>query len=141
MPGTKKDGFIDSNKLKEWYEEMKIECTNKDRLEVGLTYFGHVLFHAPKDKNGFWIDKTVAEILNSNETIQDGYKNEAFNSVGVVNCDENGTAYLQKRDEYRQKAEDTELAGYYNLATALREVAQSFELDAEHMKETYYDYH
>lgn len=118
---------------------MKKVCKEKDRLEVGLSCFGNVLFYSPKDKKGFWIDKSVANILNGNDIIMDGFKNKAFNSVGVVNWDENGTDYLRKRDEYRQKAEQTELEGYYNFATALREIAQNFEFHANHMKDTFYD--
>lgn len=140
VPGTKDDGFIDKKVFNNWYEDMKKASADKDRLEVGLSCFGHVLFYSPKDHNGFWIDKTVAEILNSNETVRDGYKNEAFNSIGVVNWDENGTDYQKKRDEYQQKAQDTELAGYYNFATSLREVAHNFDFHAEHMKDTYQDF-
>lgn len=139
VPGTEKNGFIDEKKLNSWYEEMKKVCKEKDRLEVGLSCFGNVLFYSPKDKKGFWIDKSVANILNGNDIIMDGFKNKAFNSVGVVNWDENGTDYLRKRDEYRQKAEQTELEGYYNFATALREIAQNFEFHANHMKDTFYD--
>lgn len=140
VPGTKEDGYIDSSKLKIWYENMKDICEKIDRLEVGTSCFGKVLFYSPKDKSGFWIDKTVAEIINDNEIIREGYKTEALNSVGVVNCDENVTAYNKKRDEYKEKAETTELAGYYNFATALREIAHNFEFHAEHMKDTYRDF-
>lgn len=139
VPGTNDDGYVDSNKLKIWYENMKEVCKEKDRLEVGLSYFGKVLFHSPKDKSGFWIDKTVADIINNNEIIRNGYKTEAFNSVGVVNWDENGTEYCEKRDEYKERAKTTELAGYYNFATSLREISSNFEFHAERMKDTYND--
>lgn len=120
---------------------MKEKCKEKDRFEVGLSCFGHVLFYSPKSKNGFWIDKNVAEILNDNDNdiIRKGFKNEAFNSVGIVNWDENGLDYLKKRDEYRVKAEDTELEGYYNFATALREISDNFEFHAEHMSDSFDD--
>ena len=75
---------------------MKKASTDKDRFEVGLSCFGNVLFYSPKDKSGFWIDKTVAKIINDNEIVRNGFKNEAFNSVGVVNCDENGSDYLKR---------------------------------------------
>lgn len=140
VPGTDIDGYINSNKLKRWYENMKNICKKIDRLEIGLSYFGRVLFYSPKDKECFWIDKTVAEIINNNETIRNGYKKEAFNSVGVVNCDENGTAYNKKSDEYKERAIITELAGYYNFATALREISHNFKFHAEYMKDTYKDF-
>lgn len=137
VPGTNNNGCIESKILKKWYKDMKKICSEKDRLEVGLTYFGHVLFYSPKDKSNFWIDKTVAEILNGNDIIRKGYEIQAFNSVGVVNWDENGTDYKNKSDEYKKKAEDTELAGYYNFATTLRMIANSFEFECNYMKDTY----
>lgn len=140
VPGTNEFGFIDEKSLKKWYKDMKKICANKDRLEVGISCFGNVLFYSPKDKSGFWIDKTVAKILNGDEIARSGYKNEAFNSVGVVNWDENGSEYFSKRDEYYEKANDTEVAGYYNFATALREIAHNFEFHADHMKDTYHDF-
>ena len=140
VPGTNDSGYIESNKLKAWYESMKTICKEIDRLEVGLSCFGKVLFYSPKDISGFWIDKTVADIINNNEIIREGYKLEAFNSIGVVNWDENGTAYINKRDEYKEKAEKTELKGYYNFAIALREIANNFDFHAERMKETYNDF-
>lgn len=137
VPGTNDCGKIESRKLKEWYKDMKKICAEKDRLEVGLTYFGHVLFYASEDKSDFWIDKTVAEILNGDEIIRKGYEIQALNSVGVVNWDKNGTDYKNKSDEYRKKAEDTELAGYYNFATTLRLIASNFEFESDYMKDTY----
>ncbi|HIQ90428.1 MAG TPA: putative DNA binding domain-containing protein [Candidatus Coprosoma intestinipullorum] len=140
VPGTNDDGYINSVKLKEWYEEMQNICNKKDRLEVGLLYFGKVLFYSPEDKSHFWIDKTVAEILNNNETIRRGYTNEAFNSIGIIKWDEKGSEYLKYCNEYKKKAEDTEIAGYYNFAMALRDVADNFNRQAEYVKDRYHDF-
>ena len=137
VPGTTDDGYIDSKELKRWYKDMQKVCEEKDRLEVGLYCFGKVLFYSPKDKSDFWIDKTVAEILNENDVVVNGYKNEAFNSVGIVTWDEKGTAYINKRNEYKKKAEDTEMAGYYNFARALRDIANNFEFHANRMKDDF----
>ena len=52
---------------------------------------------------------------------------------------ENGTEYCEKRDEYKERAKTTELAGYYNFATSLREISSNFEFHAERMKDTYND--
>ena len=34
---------------------------------ISLLHFGQVLFYASKDKDGSWIDKSVAELLNRDE--------------------------------------------------------------------------
>ncbi len=139
IPGTKSDGYIDHSFLKQWYNDMKMICSEIDRLEVGLLCFGKLLFSSPKDKSGFWIDKAVARIIEENMTVRRGYETEAFNSVGVINWDENGTAYLQKKDEYEKKANNTDLEGYHKFATSLRGISKNFDFHAEHMKDTYYD--
>lgn len=140
VPGSKEDGSIDSKLLNKWYEDMQEICNKKDRLEVGLSYFGHVLFYASEDKSGFWINKDVSDILNKNKIVRSGYKNQAFNSVGVVNYDKDGSDYMRKYDEYKEKAEKTELNGYYNFATALREIAENFKFHAERMQDSYDDF-
>lgn len=137
VPGIKDDGYIDSEHLLKWYDDMKKICSEIDRLEAGLSCFGKVLFYTPKSKDNFWIDKTVAGILNTDDIARRSYETEAFNSVGIVNWDEHGTAYMEKYDEYKKKANDTEVAGYYNFASALREIADNFKFHAEHMKDTY----
>ena len=56
---------------------------------------------------------------------------------------QNEDVYFQSteaRNEYYEKANDTEVAGYYNFATALREIAHNFEFHADHMKDTYHDF-
>lgn len=139
VPGSREDGSINTKILKKWYTDMQTICKAKDRLEVGLYYFGQVLFYASEDKSGFWINKAVANILNENQKVRDGYKIQAFNSVGVVNYDKEGSDFMKKYNEYKEKAEKAELNGYYNFATALREVAENFKFDAERMQDSYED--
>ena len=138
VPGTKEDGSIDSIKLNEWFEEMKKIATERDRLEVSLLHFGQVLFYAPKGNDDSWIDENVAEILNQDdsEKIRRGYSLQAFNSVGVVNVDSEGTAWLDLEKEWNEKAEKTNVK-YFRFIKTLRDIAQNFHEQAQYMKDHY----
>ena len=117
---------------------MKKIAIEKDRLEICLLHFGQVLFYASKDKDGSWIDKSVAELLNRDdaEKIRRGYSVQAFNSVGVVNVDSEGTAWLNLEKEWNERAENTD-AKYFRFVKTLRDIAQDFHEQAKYMKDHY----
>lgn len=135
------DGIIDKEKLNNWYKQMVAICSESDRLEVGLSNFGKVLYHSPKDKDGFWIDKNVAEILNDDnaDTIRQGFHTEAFNSLGVINYDPEGTVFENLSKEYEEKANLADKEGFYRLAKEMRNLADTYKYEAEHTREHYYD--
>lgn len=141
VPGLDNDS-VDKKKLNNWYKEMVDICTKSDRLEVGLSNFGKVLFYSPKDNDGFWINKNVAEILNKEDAdiIRDGFRIEAFNSLGIINYDSEGSAYEIKAEEYYQKADDADKEGYYRLAKEMRKLADNFKYEAEYTREHYFDF-
>lgn len=141
VPGTV-NGLIDKNKLNHWFLEMKKICIKSDRLELGLSNFGKVLYYSPQDKDGFWIDKNVAEILNQDDAdiIRCGFKTAAFNSIGVVNYDSEGNAYRNLAKKYQDKAETADKEGYYNLARTMRELSETFKHDAERTRDYYNDF-
>lgn len=140
VPGLE-NGRIDKEKLNMWYNQMVEICTKSDRLEVALSNFGKVLFHSPKDKDGFWIDKNVAEILNQEnaDIIRNGFHIEAYNSLGVVNCDPEGSVFESKVLEYNQKAEEADKEGFYRLAKEMRKLADTYKYEAENTREHYFD--
>ena len=140
VPGTDDKGFIDKAKLCTWFKKMKKLAEATDRLEVSLLNFGQVLYHSPKDKDDFWIDRNVAEILNEdgNETIRKGFSLEAYNSVGVVNLDREGTVWLNLEEKWKERANETERE-YFRFARTLRDLAKQYHEQAEYEK-NHYDY-
>lgn len=141
VPGLS-NGIIDKEKLNNWYDQMIDICKKSDRLEVGLSNFGKVLYHSPKDKSGFWIDKNVAEILNKNDAdiIRSGFHTEAFNSLGVINYDPEGSVFENLAKEYEEKAISADTEGFYRLAKEMRKLADTYKYEAEHTREHYYDF-
>lgn len=141
VPGLE-NGIINKKKLNIWYNQMVEICTKSDRLEVALSNFGKVLFHSPKDKDGFWIDKNVAEILNMEnaDIIRNGFHIEAYNSLGVINYDSEGSVFESKALEYNQKAEESDKEGFYRLAKEMRKLANTYKYEAENTRDHYFDY-
>lgn len=141
VPGLE-NGTINKEKLNLWYNKMIKICTKSDRLEVALSNFGKVLFHSPKDKSGFWIDKNVAEILNQEnaDIIRKGFYTEASNSLGVINYDPEGSVFENKSIEYNEKANLADKEGFYRLAKEMRKLADTYKYEAENIRDHYFDY-
>lgn len=138
IPGSDENGNIDTENLNKWFEEMKALAEKTDRVEVSFLTFGKVLYHAPADENGFWINRKVAEILNAeeNETIRRGFSSEAFNSVGVVTLDREGTVWINMAKSWEEKAKNTQLE-YFRFARMLKDLSTQFLAQAEYEKENY----
>ena len=131
-PGCREDGGYDSAALAVWLDAVKKECVNTGHLEVAMMIVGHALIHTPSDPDGLWIHRSAAAALNAKDAgdMRDGFRTELFNSRGVHGF----TAGHEERElaaKYRTQADAVETARYHRLATTLRELAESYEHDAE----------
>lgn len=138
VPGSNVAGEIDKEKLLNWFKKMKKLAIENDRLEVALISFGEVLFYAPNSIDGFWIDRTVAEILNQEDydEIRRGYALKAFNSVGVINVDKEGSEWTKLENKWKELAEVTELE-YFRFGKTLRDIANNFREQGEYQRSHY----
>lgn len=141
VPGTQKDGSFNENAFKEWMEEVIKKCTKSDRIEVALNEIGKVLIRSPVDNEGLWINKTIAEKLNDKdmEELRNGFRMGLFNSRGVHTVDPTGAPEKELAKKYRTQASDVEDEGFFRLATTLRKLAESYDLDAKRVASTYQD--
>jgi hypothetical protein len=132
-PGLGKDRVYDGNILKRWLDIVKKECTETGHLEIAMTMAGHVLIHVPADPDGLWIHHSAAEVLNAKDAgdMRDGFRTELYNSRGVHWVDPTGKPERELTARYRKQAEAVENAGYHRLATTLRELADTYEREAE----------
>jgi len=132
-PGLREDGSFDGGALNYWLESVKKKCLETGHLERALTMLGHVLTHVPPASDGLWIDRSAAAILNAKDAgdIRDGFRTERYNSRGVHSVDPTGQSERKIAEKYRNQAEAVEIAGYNRLATTLRELAASYEREAE----------
>ena len=65
------------------------------------------------------------------DDIRTGFQTELFNSRGVFWVDPQGGPERELATKYREQADEVEAHGYHRLATSLREVAASYEREAE----------
>ena len=97
-----------------------------------MSQLGQVLPYAPLDPDGLWIHRAVAEVLNARdgEQLRSGFTCELFNMRGTHGF----TGGQEEREiaaRYREKADAAESGGFHRLATSLRELAVSYQRDAE----------
>lgn len=132
-PGTKEDGTFDGEALTSWFDQVKAKCSELGHLAFAKEQVGKVLFSSPPDPSGLWLHKASAEILNAkdSEDVRSGYAVAIFDSRGVYFPDAEGRAEREYAVQYRKQAEELELAGYRRLADTLKEIAKSYDRQAE----------
>ena len=132
-PGSGKDGAFDGDALDNWLGKVKASCAESGHLDVALSKLGGVLIHAPADTDGLWIHHAAAKVLNAKdaEFIRNGYSTAWFNSRGVYGSDPTGKQERDLAESYCSKADAVNAHGYYRLADTLRELAKTYEREAE----------
>jgi hypothetical protein len=132
-PGSMKDGSFSGEALNTWLEHVKAVCAESGHLEIALTMVGHVLIYTPPDPDGLFIHHSVAAVLNAKgaEDMRDGFRTELFNSRGAHWVDPTGKPEKELSAKYRKQAEAVEKAGYHRLSSTLRELAASYDREAE----------
>jgi len=132
-PGTQQDGKFSEERFTEWLQRVKEVCTASGHLEVALINIGEVLIHAPPDPDGLWIHHAVATALNDREAcdMRDGYRTGVYNSRGAHMVDPTGKPERELAEQFRSKAEEVENAGFQRFAVTLRELADSYEREAQ----------
>jgi hypothetical protein len=131
-PGTQKDGSFVSTDLVNWIEKVKEESSASGHLEVAMTMLGHALTHVPKDPDGLWIHRGAADALNARDAgdIRDGFRVELYNSRGVHGFTA-GKAELDIALRYREQAAELDEEGFHRFAGTLKELAATYEREAE----------
>ena len=134
VPGIKADGLLDSDYLKKWVANVLNIAEKTNRVDSVRHYLGKMLFHSPATKEGLFIDKTIAELLNSDDKgdMLNGYFVEAIESRGVHTVDETGNVEFKLEEDYREKALAMEKEGFTRFANTLRAIARNYHDEALH---------
>lgn len=132
-PGTQRDGTFSERCFTEWLQKVKEISTESGHLEVTLINIGEVLIHAPADPDGLWIRRVVAAALNEREVdeMRDGYRTGIYNSRGAHIIDPTASPERELAEQFRNKAEEIENAGFQRFAVTLRELANSYDREAD----------
>ncbi len=132
-PGMLDDGSFSSEAFKNWANEVRLKTSESGHLEVALNHLGSVLFYTPPDLKSLWINLSVAEYLDEkeNDTVRRGFVSAIFNSRGVYTVDPSGEQEREIARIWKAKADELENEGFVRFATALKELANSYEREAE----------
>ena len=132
-PGMLDDGSFSDKELRRWYDEVKAKTIESGHFEVAMTHLGHVLYHAGSDPNGLWIQQSVAELLDEydNADIRKGFVSEVYNSRGAYWVDPSGNVEIEIAKKWKTNADDVEKIGLVRFASALKDVALSYEREAK----------
>jgi hypothetical protein len=121
-------------KVEEIQENTYIRISKESgHYSLAMQHIGNVLYYSPKDSTGLWIDKSVAEIIDGYDAdnIREGFTLQVFNSRGVYMVDPTGKNERELAEMWRQKADAVENEGYIRFASSLKELAKSYEREAE----------
>jgi len=134
-PGSQADGTYDGGALIHWLNAVKKECTETGHCEIAMTMLGHSLIHTPPDPDGLWIHRSAAKALNARdaEDMRNGFRAELYNSRGVHWGDPTGAPERALAAKYSRQAEAVEQAGYQRFAATLRDLAASYEREADYV--------
>jgi len=133
LPGIQKDGSFREALFISWLEQVKLKCEESGHLEIALTKIGEVLIYSPADASGLWINKTIAEAMNNKAAakIRNGYRIGLYNSRGVHSIDPNGIPEKKLAEQYQEKADSIENAGFHRIAATLRGISEEYNREAE----------
>lgn len=131
-PGSQRDGTYNGDKLLAWLENAKEICHKSGHLDIALTMIGQVLFNAPPDPNGFWINCSAANALNAKDTqkMRNGFQTAVVNSRGAYTCT-GGEEERRLADKYCIRAEETEARKFHRLAETFRAISAFYNGEAK----------
>jgi hypothetical protein len=135
IPGTQQDGSFSEERFTEWLQSVKEICSESGHLEVALVNIGEVLIHSPPDPDGLWIHRTIASALNDRKSavLRNGFRSATYNSRGVHWVDPTGNQERELAEQFRDKAEKLENAGFLRFAVKLKGLAEEYEIEAENV--------
>lgn len=135
-PGLRDDNSFASEEFIAWLDRVRELCDKSGHLEVAMIKVGEVLFYCPEDPGGLWINEDVAKQLNASDAgdMRDGFQTEVYNSRGVHTVDPTGQPEKELAQRWREKAEAIEQAGYARFGATLRQLADSYDREAERVQ-------
>ena len=84
IPGTDDDGTVDAEFLYRWCIDVRRQCSDLDRADVGDYHIGELLSHAPVDDEGRRPCGPVCEVMERIASchIERGFQAQVYNSRG-----------------------------------------------------------
>ncbi|EQD58574.1 hypothetical protein B1A_10741, partial [mine drainage metagenome] len=86
-----------------------------------------------RPERGVWVMEPVARALNGRdaEEMRNGFHTEVFNSRGAHLVNPTGKPERELAELWRQRAESVENVGFARFAATLKDLAKSYDRDAD----------
>lgn len=133
VPGLNEDGYINEQELNEWVSTLLYLAKECNRLSTVHNYIGQILFYSPKDRDGFWIDKNVAKILNDFKNIDmlRGYYSECISSRGTYVIDRTGIQESSLGNKWKERADKLRYENFHLFADEVDSIANFYYKEAK----------
>ena len=130
-PGVVLDGSFNKEACIKWIEDVKKLAEDAGYLDIAMSRVGQVFAYSPEDDD-LWINKTVAKILNAKDAdkMREGFIRKLYQFRGVHSSSK-GKEEHKLAEKYQQQANVLEDQGYSRFATAIRDLALSYEREAK----------
>ncbi|SMN01646.1 hypothetical protein SPONN_2743 [uncultured Candidatus Thioglobus sp.] len=138
IPGFVDDVFSEKD-FNNWLRLVKDKCKKSGRLDMALQIIGNTLIYTPKDKSELWINKTIAQALDSEDSkeMRIGFHTGIKNSRGVYTVNPTGEQEDELANKYQNQSNDLEQNGYINFAQTLKDVSNSYRNKADRTRNNY----
>lgn len=126
LPGGDKINDFNAERFKEWFQVMRKNAEETGHLDFAMHHLGKILTKVPKDDDGFWINKEVAEILNekNSDKLRNGLLSGFVNSTGTFTP---GVGFEERMaNEFHEKANAADKLGYRRLANCMRDTGDHY---------------
>jgi hypothetical protein len=131
IPGKESDA-IDYDKLLAWVQEVRKLGAEEDRVAITDLYIGHMLAHAPEDKDKAWPHVAVRKLIDdlTIEDIERGIMTERYNMRGVYSKSlyEGGKQEREIARQYKEWSQAT--SSFPTTSMMLNRIAEGYERDA-----------
>lgn len=132
-PGTRDDGSINPEALKEWVRQAREAARANGRGDIGDHIIGEVLTAAPKDGDGSWPTASVRDVIEQagSEHLDRGFVQGVYNSRGIVTkaIAEGGVQERQLSESYQGYAAMVR-DQWPRTAAVLQEIAEIYNSEA-----------
>ncbi|MFA6002821.1 MAG: hypothetical protein WC881_02005 [Elusimicrobiota bacterium] len=135
VPGTQKDGAVNTAELADWMKAAREKATVADRKERFDILLGQAFAHSSNDTDGSWPCSAVREIFETLDSpdLERGFLNECIAKRGVHSRSpkEGGRqerALAKQYEDYAAKCDSR----WPRTAAALHSVAEDYQAQARH---------
>lgn len=133
IPGLREDESLDEHHFDNWMSAVIRKSKCSDIYMKAMQWIGALLFHAPEEKDGFFINYKIADFLElpENTCARYEYYVEAINSRGAHWVDPTGKTEFAIEKKFQKKVNMAEGKGYFEFAKILRRIAEFYHEQGE----------